>query len=258
MNASRSLITISDHPSSRVGYPTGPDSTRLEGPVATASIPRMIHPRRKASRASRPGRTDERTARRFGDLEINTRIAQYEMAFRMQTSAPGLTDLSGEPKSVIEEYGIDNDGVDGGFARNCLLARRMVERGVRFVQLMHRGCDQHGDLPKQIRCQCRDVYRPSAALVRHLKHRGLLDDTLVIWGASSAGPSTARGPWRLSTTGATITAGVSRPGWPGEGSGRGSPTARPTTSATTSSRTPSTSTTSTPPSSAAWESTTPG
>ena len=118
----------------------------------------------------------------FGDPEINTRIAQYEMAFRMQSSVPDLTDLSKEPKHVLDAYGIKDDGVDGGFARNCLLARRMVERGVRFVQLMHRGWDQHGSLPTQIKGQCQDVDQPSAALVRDLKGRGLLEDTLVIWG----------------------------------------------------------------------------
>jgi hypothetical protein len=128
------------------------------------------------------GRLNEMAARSFGDPEINTRIAQYEMAFRMQTSVPELTDLSGEPKEVLEKYGVDEKGTDGGFARNCLLARRMVERGVRFVQLLHRGWDQHGNLPGQIRGQCRDVDRPSAALVEDLKARGLLDDTLVIWG----------------------------------------------------------------------------
>jgi hypothetical protein len=118
----------------------------------------------------------------FGDPEINTRIAQYEMAYRMQTSVPELTDLSDEPQSIKDLYGIDDSGTDGGFARNCLLARRMIERGVRFVQLMHRGWDQHNNLPTQIRGQCRDVDRPSAALVTDLKQRGLLDETLVIWG----------------------------------------------------------------------------
>jgi hypothetical protein len=119
---------------------------------------------------------------KIGDPEIATRIAQYEMAFRMQTSVPELVDLSKESKKTIDEYGINDSGEDGGFARNCLLARRMVERGVRFVQLMHRGWDQHSDLPRQIRGQCKDVDRPSAALVKDLKRRGLLEDTLVIWG----------------------------------------------------------------------------
>jgi len=118
----------------------------------------------------------------FGDPEINTRIAQYEMAFRMQASVPELTDLAQESRETLDLYGVDEKGTDGGFARNCLLARRMVERGVRFVQLMHRGWDQHGNLPSQIRGQCRDVDRASAALVADLKARGLLDETLVIWG----------------------------------------------------------------------------
>ena len=125
---------------------------------------------------------NQMAAEAFGDPEINTRIAQYEMAYKMQTSVPDLTDLSKEPKHIIERYGIDDSGIDGGFARNCLLARRMVERGVRFVQLMHRGWDQHSDLPRQIRGQCRDVDKPSAALITDLKERGLLKDTLVIWG----------------------------------------------------------------------------
>ena len=117
----------------------------------------------------------------FGDPEINTRIAQYEMAYRMQTSVPDLTDISDEPQSVLEMYGPDVRK-PGSFAYNCLLARRMAERDVRFVQLYHRGWDQHNSLPKRIREQCKDTDQPSAALVRDLKQRGLLDDTLVIWG----------------------------------------------------------------------------
>jgi hypothetical protein len=105
----------------------------------------------------------------FGDPEINTRIQQYEMAYRMQTSVPELTDLSDEPRHILEMYGIKDNPTDGGFARNCLLARRMTERGVRFIQLMHRGWDQHSDLPKQIRGQCQDVDQPAAALVKDLK-----------------------------------------------------------------------------------------
>jgi hypothetical protein len=128
------------------------------------------------------GKLDAMAARAFGDPEVNTRIAQYEMAFRMQTSVPELTSIRDEPRHILDLYGVDEDGLDGGFARNCLLARRMVERGVRFVQLMHRGWDQHSDLPKQIRGQCRDVDRPSAALVLDLEQRGLLDETLIIWG----------------------------------------------------------------------------
>jgi hypothetical protein len=122
------------------------------------------------------------THERLGDPEIDTRIQQYEMAFKMQASVPELTDISGETQATIDMYGINDSGVDGGFARNCLLARRMAERGVRFIQLMHRGWDQHSSLPHQIRGQCKDVDQPSAALVQDLKQRGLLDDTLVLWG----------------------------------------------------------------------------
>jgi hypothetical protein len=115
------------------------------------------------------------------DPEVNTRIAQYEMAYRMQTSVPELTDLSREPESVLDLYGPDAKK-PGTFANNCLLARRMAERGVRFIQLYHRGWDQHNNLPKRIREQCKDTDQPSAALVKDLKARGLLEDTLVIWG----------------------------------------------------------------------------
>jgi hypothetical protein len=117
----------------------------------------------------------------YHDPEINTRIAQYEMAYRMQTSVPELTDISKEPEHVLNLYGPDVKK-PGSFAYNCLLARRMAERGVRFVQLYHRGWDQHGDLPRRIREQCHDCDQPSAALVKDLKERGLLEDTLVVWG----------------------------------------------------------------------------
>jgi hypothetical protein len=116
-----------------------------------------------------------------GDPEVATRIVQYEMAFRMQTSVPELTDISKEPKHVLDLYGPDARK-PGTFAANCLLARRLAERGVRFIQLFHRGWDQHTNLPKQIIGQCRDTDQPAAALVKDLKRRGLLDDTLVVWG----------------------------------------------------------------------------
>jgi len=117
----------------------------------------------------------------FGDPEISTRIAQYEMAYRMQTSVPELTDLSKEPDAIFEMYGPDSRK-PGTFAANCLLARRLAERGVRFIQLFHRGWDQHNKLPKQIVGQARDTDQPGAALIQDLKQRGLLDDTLVVWG----------------------------------------------------------------------------
>jgi hypothetical protein len=117
----------------------------------------------------------------LGDPEISTRIAQYELAYRMQTSVPELTDVSDEPQHVFEAYGPEASK-PGTFAANCLLARRLVERGVRFVQLFHRGWDQHTSLPKQIVGQCRDTDQPSAALIADLEQRGLLDETLVVWG----------------------------------------------------------------------------
>jgi hypothetical protein len=116
-----------------------------------------------------------------GDPEVATRMAQYEMAFRMQSSVPELTDVSKEPQHVFDLYGPDARK-PGTFAANCLLARRLAERGVRFIQLFHRGWDQHTNLPRQIVGQCRDTDQPSAALVKDLKRRGLLDDTLVVWG----------------------------------------------------------------------------
>ena len=115
-----------------------------------------------------------------GDPEIEATIAQQEMAFRMQSSVPELVDLSGEPKSVLSMYGPEVEKT-GSFARNCLLARRMIERDVRFVQLFHRGWDHHSILPKQLPGQCFDVDQPSAALIRDLEQRGLLDDTLIVF-----------------------------------------------------------------------------
>ena len=117
----------------------------------------------------------------FGDPEILTRISQYEMAFRMQSSVPELTDLSKEPESTFELYGPDSRK-PGTYAANCLLARRLLERDVRYVQLFHRGWDQHTDLPGQIRKQCADTDQASAALVQDLAQRGMLEDTLVVWG----------------------------------------------------------------------------
>ncbi|MCE9560692.1 MAG: DUF1501 domain-containing protein [Planctomycetes bacterium] len=116
-----------------------------------------------------------------GDPETETRIQQYEMAFRMQSSVPELTDLSKEDAKTFELYGEDARK-PGTFAANCLLARRLAERGTRFIQLFHRGWDQHTNLPKQIEGQCRDTDRASAALITDLKRRGLLEDTLVVWG----------------------------------------------------------------------------
>ena len=116
-----------------------------------------------------------------GDSEIQTRIAQYEMAFRMQTSVPDLLDVSNEPQHVLDAYGPDVKR-PGSYAANCLLARRLAERDVRFVQLFHMGWDHHGGLPAAIRGQCRDTDQATAALIRDLKQRDLLKDTLIVWG----------------------------------------------------------------------------
>ena len=115
------------------------------------------------------------------DPEIEARIAQYELAYRMQSSVPGLLDLKGESPSTFDAYGPESR-IPGTFASNCLLARRLAERDVRFIQLYHRGWDQHQNLPGDLRLQCGDIDQPAAALVWDLKQRGLLDDTLVVWG----------------------------------------------------------------------------
>jgi hypothetical protein len=126
-------------------------------------------------------RLNAKTHERWGDPETLTRIAQYEMAFRMQSSVPDLVDFSSESKATTDLYG-DEVKKPGTFAASALLARRLVERGVRCVQILHRGWDQHGNLPTEIRAQCKDIDQASAALIHDLKARGLLEDTLVIWG----------------------------------------------------------------------------
>lgn len=126
-------------------------------------------------------RLNQKNAQEFGDPEIVSRVAQYEMAYRMQSSVPELTDLSQEPEQTFELYGPDAR-TPGTYARNCILARRLAERGVRFIQLFHRGWDHHNDCPKQIKAQCQDTDQATAALLTDLKQRGLLEDTLIIWG----------------------------------------------------------------------------
>ncbi len=127
------------------------------------------------------GQLNEQTYERLGDPETRTRISQYEMAFRMQTSVPELTDLSGESKATLDMYGPNVEKM-GTYASSAILARRLVERGVRVVQILHRGWDQHNNLPKLIKNQSEDVDQPTAALIKDLKQRGLLEDTLVVFG----------------------------------------------------------------------------
>ncbi len=128
------------------------------------------------------------------DPEIATRIGQYEMAFRMQASVPGLMDVSGESKEVLDLYG--TKGADGSFAANCLLARRLAERGVRFIQLYHRDWDHHGNIKNDIKLKAEEVDRASAALIIDLKRRGMLDDTLIVWGGEFGRTPMAQGNGR--------------------------------------------------------------
>jgi hypothetical protein len=124
---------------------------------------------------------NQRDLKVFGDPEIDARISQYEMAFRMQSSVPDLTDLSGESEATLAMYGPEVK-TPGTYAANCLLARRLAERDVRCIQLFHMGWDHHGGLPNAIKGQCRDIDQPTAALLADLKQRGLLEDTLIVWG----------------------------------------------------------------------------
>ncbi|WP_442512062.1 DUF1501 domain-containing protein [Novipirellula sp. SH528] len=136
----------------------------------------------------------------FGDPEIHTRIQQYELAYRMQTSVPELTDFSDEPQHVLDSYGPDVMK-RGTYANNCLLARRLTERDVRFIQLFHMGWDQHFTMPKQLPGQCRDTDQPTAALVNDLKRLGLLEDTLVVWGGEFGRTSYCQGALNAETYG---------------------------------------------------------
>ncbi len=157
-------------------------SLRAQGdPVLYLNDPKGVSPAARRRMLDGLDQLNQHRYDELGDPEIMTRIAQYEMAFRMQTSVPDLTDFSDEPKHVLDAYGPDVSK-PGTFAASCLLARRMAERDVRFVQIFHRGWDQHNHLPKDLPNQCRDVDQPCAALIKDLKQRGLLDDTLVVWG----------------------------------------------------------------------------
>jgi hypothetical protein len=150
-------------------------------PVLYLSNPPGISPATRRRMLDGVDKLNQLLSEEYGDPEIEARVAQYELAYRMQTSVPELTDLSKEPDSTFEMYGPDSRK-PGTYAANCLLARRLAERGVRFIQLYHRGWDQHNDLPRDITLQCQGVDQGSAALVQDLKQRGMLDETLVVWG----------------------------------------------------------------------------
>ncbi len=150
-------------------------------PVLDIYDPSGVDPATRRTMLDYLSRLNELKFQDSGDQEIQTRIAQYELAGRMQASVPELLDLHQESKHTLEAYGPDVSR-QGTYAYNCLIARRLAERGVRFIQLFHQGWDQHGSLPKQIRRQARDTDQPTAALLGDLKARGMLDDTLIVWG----------------------------------------------------------------------------
>jgi hypothetical protein len=150
-------------------------------PVLFLNNPSGVDPSVRRNMLDGLARLNQATLERSGDPEIQTRIAQYEMAFRMQTSIPDLTNISGEPQSVLDLYGPEVTQ-PGTFAASALLARRLIERGVRVVQLLHREWDHHGDLPRDLPLQCRDVDQACKGLIMDLKQRGMLEDTLVVWG----------------------------------------------------------------------------
>jgi hypothetical protein len=152
-----------------------------ENPVLYLNNPEGINKMDRRSMLDTISSLNASSLEEFGDPEIHAKIQQYEMAFRMQTAVPEITDMTKEPESIIKLYGPECM-VPGTYAANCLLARKLSENGVRFVQLYHQGWDAHGNLPNEIKGQCKDTDQASAALVTDLKQRGLLDETLVIWG----------------------------------------------------------------------------
>ena len=160
------------------------DGVKLRGsgdPVLYVKNPPGVDPGNRRAMLDALGKLNEKNFTRFGDPETQSRIAQYEMAFRMQSSVPELTDLGTESQATKEMYG-PNVEKPGTYAHSAILTRRLIERGVRVVQILHRGWDQHGSLPNQIKQQCMDVDQPTAALLKDLKQRGLLQDTLVVFG----------------------------------------------------------------------------
>ncbi len=164
--------------------PTKYDGVALRGsgdPVLYVKNPPGVNSSDRRTMLDALNRLNQKNHERFGDPETQTRIAQYEMAFRMQASVPELTDLSSESKATLEMYGPDVER-PGSYAHSAILSRRLLERGTRVVQILHRGWDQHNRLPTLIKGQCNDVDQPTAALIRDLKLRGLLEDTLVVFG----------------------------------------------------------------------------
>lgn len=171
-----------------------------ENPVLYLNNPDAIDKDDRRKMLDKVAELNSESYKEFGDPEIQAKIQQYEMAFRMQTAVPEITDLRNEPKDIIKLYGADCL-VPGTYAANCLLARKLSENGVRFVQLYHQGWDGHGNLPGEIRGQCMDTDQASAALITDLKQRGLLDETLVIWGGEFGRTNYCQGPLTKETYG---------------------------------------------------------
>jgi hypothetical protein len=169
-----------------VQFRSGPE------PVLYLNNPDGVAPASRRLLLDRLRELHAHAAEKLGDTEMDARIAQYEMAYRMQTSVPDVMDLSAEKPETFALYGPDAKK-PGTFAANCLLARRLAEKGVKFIQLYHQGWDQHGDLPRAISVQCQETDQASAALITDLKERGLLEDTLVIWGGEFGRTSYSQG-----------------------------------------------------------------
>ncbi len=191
---------VSDQPLSTAAWANGFLASHHQGvqlragkdPVLYLQNPYGVHKEDRRRALDRIKELNEHQYTLWGDPDIQSKISQYEMAYKMQTSVPDAVDTSGEPDYIYEMYGEDARR-PGSFAANCLLARRMAERDVKFIQLYHMGWDQHGDLPKNIAKQARDVDQASAALVKDLKQRGLLEDTLVVWGGEFGRTSFSQG-----------------------------------------------------------------
>lgn len=224
-------------------------------PVLFLSNPPGVTAQDRRRTLDRLRQLNQQQSDELGDPEIQTRIAQYEMAFRMQTSVPDLVDTRGEPKHVLDMYGPDVSR-PGSYAANCLLARRLAERDVRFIQLFHMGWDHHGGLPNAIRGQCRDTDQATAALLHDLKMRDLLQDTLIVWGGEFGRTIYSQGDSLQITTAVIIIRAVSQCCWPEPEFAEGPRTVKPTITATTSSATRYMCTTSMPPSCICWELTT--
>jgi len=171
----------------------GVQFSKGEDPVLYLRDPEGMNKADRRKMLDKLSTLNELAYQELGDPEINSKIRQYEMAYRMQTAVPETLDISKEPDDIIKLYGTDCM-VPGTFAANCLLARKLSENGVRFVQLYHQGWDQHADLPRDISWQAKDVDQASAALVTDLKQRGLLDETLVIWGGEFGRTNFSQGP----------------------------------------------------------------